>query len=116
MIGVFETYGANHFEGLVQKVRSLSGRRIDWHYAAGRAIVKCLAPDVAVLEGFVSSIIEPAIQLCRLKQRLLENRRYSITLTDAEFQKISDRNQHLEMTLSLNPGQTASLIIQRIGD
>lgn len=40
-------------------------------------------------------------------------RSYSITLTDEEFEQLSDRSQHLRPTLSLSPGIIADVVIQR---
>lgn len=43
---VSNTIRAVDFEPWVRKVAGLSGQRVDWHYAGGRAIVLCLG-DVA---------------------------------------------------------------------
>lgn len=60
VVGIFETYGANHFEDLIRQVREQCGQRVDWHYAGGRAIVKALG-DVDAARAAVDRIVKPVI-------------------------------------------------------
>ena len=64
-IGVFETFGANHFEGLVKAVAHASGRTVDWHYVGGRAFVRCFPEDELHVRPFVEKIITPVITSLR---------------------------------------------------
>lgn len=65
VVGMYETFGANHFEGLIAKVRKQTGRGVDWHYAGGRAIVKAMPIDAHLVESAVKRIVEPAIMARR---------------------------------------------------
>lgn len=45
---------SNRMENWVKKVRETSGSRIDWHFAAGRAVVKVLGDWEAVRAAVVA--------------------------------------------------------------
>lgn len=47
-VGYATTQGAEAFEGWIELVRKQSGQRVDWHYVAGRAVIKVLGDVEAV--------------------------------------------------------------------
>ena len=49
VVGMYITDGAADFEEKIKRVRDESSRAVDWHYVAGRAIVKCWEVDRAIV-------------------------------------------------------------------
>lgn len=44
--------GSNEMEALVGRIRVRSGQAVDWHYVAGRAVLKTTGDPEAVLRAF----------------------------------------------------------------
>jgi hypothetical protein len=61
-VHISETYGANHFEKLVKQVAKETKCEVDWHYFAGRAVVKCWPQDKDKIHDAISRIIVPEIE------------------------------------------------------
>lgn len=60
-VGVFETFGANHFENLVRQVAAACGKPVDWSYSGGRAVVRAFPEDADHVRPFVYRMITPVI-------------------------------------------------------
>lgn len=60
-VGVFETFGANHFEHLVRAVALDCGVPVDWHYVGGRAVVRAFPEHVERVRPVVQRTIAPVI-------------------------------------------------------
>jgi hypothetical protein len=56
-VGVYGTAGANAFERLIGQVREASGRPVDWHYAAGRAVVLTFKDDAKHVTPHLQRIV-----------------------------------------------------------
>ena len=57
-VATWPSWGANCVEAFVQRIAELSGQRVDWHYAAGRVIVKALGDITKVMKTIEQ--LEPA--------------------------------------------------------
>lgn len=61
-VAVCGTYGANHFEGLIDEIRLATGRPVDWHYVGGRAVVLAFAKDAEAVKEAFEQIARPVLQ------------------------------------------------------
>jgi hypothetical protein len=68
VVHITETYGANHFESLIQQVALETNTRTDWHYVGGRAVVLTLDDPTKVKEA-IDRIVVPMIEIKRVEFR-----------------------------------------------
>jgi hypothetical protein len=54
--------GSNRFEQLVQEASKKYGARMDWHFAGGRAVLKCMADDMENGWRAVEEFIRPVLR------------------------------------------------------
>jgi hypothetical protein len=64
---IIEGLASNRIEGWVKKIAERSGQRVDWHFAAGRAIVKALG-DLAAVDTAIAELM-PEYNRLRIEER-----------------------------------------------
>lgn len=120
-IGLYDTGAdAKSFEALVQQVREESGLPIDWHYAGGRANLKCLPKHVEKLAPYVERIINHG-NTARLAGPILtaiyedlKEHGYDVGLTNQHIE-ITDPNGYSSSILIHAEGHYAQVARKRIG-
>ena len=58
-LGIIINYPSPHIEAFVRYAAQLSGQRIDWHYAGGRAVILYIGDRDKVIDGFRQLRLDP---------------------------------------------------------